>query len=249
MPVAVSCRVVPLAKAGFVGVTWTSSGPSMASVSNAAGSNGLASALAVGSATASAALGPVYGTTTLTVTAVVLVSIEVDPYNAVTVMGVTRQFTASGVYSDSTVQDLTQQVTWSTSVKSVANISNASDSRGLATPAKIGSTAISATLGGVLGSTTLTVSNASLVSISVTPDNQSIQSKKTLQFTATGHYSNGMTLDITKAATWKSSSTKVAKVSTAKKDKGLATGVKNGKVTITATLSKKSGTATLAVSD
>ncbi len=143
-------------------VTWNSSDPSVASVSNAAGSNGLAAALAVGSTTVSAVLGPVYGTTTLTVTAVVLVSIEVDPYNAVTVMGVTRQFTASGVYSDSTVQDLTQQVTWSTSVKSVANISNASDSRGLATPAKIGSTTISATLGGVQGSTTLTVSNASL---------------------------------------------------------------------------------------
>ena len=33
-----------------------------------------------------------------------------------------------------------------------------------------------------------------------------------------------MTLDITKAATWKSSSTKVAKVSNAKTDRGLATG-------------------------
>jgi uncharacterized protein YjdB len=92
-----------------------------------------------------------------------------------------------------------------------------------------------------------TVSNASLVSITVTPDLPSLQIGKTLQFAATGHYSNGMALDITKAATWKSSSTKVAKVSNAKTDRGLATGVKKGKVTITATLSKKSGTATLAV--
>jgi uncharacterized protein YjdB len=229
-------------------VTWTSSDPAVAFVSNAAGSNGLASALAVGSATVSAALGPMSGTATLCVTAAVLVSIEVDPYDAATVKGVTRQFTASGIYSDSTVQDLTQQATWSTSVKKVASISNAADSRGLATPAKVGSTTISATLGGISGSTTLTVSNASLVSITVAPDGRNIQVGKTLQFTATGHYSNGMTLDITKAATWKSSSTKVAKVSNTKKDKGLATGSKAGTTTITATLSKISGTATLTVS-
>ena len=230
-------------------VTWNVIDPSVASVSNAAGTNGLATALAVGSATVSATLGSVFGTTTLNVTAAVLVSIEVDPYNAATVVGVTRQFTASGVYSDSTVQDLTQQVTWSTSDKKVAAISTAAGSKGLATPAKVGSTTISAILGGMSGTTTLTVSNATLVSVTVTPAGPSIQSGKTLQFTATGHYSNGMTLDITKAATWKSSSTKVAKISNAKADRGLATGVKKGQATITATLSKKSGTATLTVSE
>ncbi len=227
--------------------TWNVSDPSVASVSNAAGTNGLATALAVGSATVSATLGPVCGTTTLGVTAAVLVSIVVDPHDAATVVGVTRQFIASGVYSDSTVQDLTQQVTWSSSNKKAASVSNAAGSRGLATPAKVGSTAISATLGALWGSTTLTVSNASLVSITVKPDLPSLQVGKTLQFTATGHYSNGMALDITKAATWKSSSTKVAKISNAKTDRGLATGVKKGKATVTATLSKQSGTAVLAV--
>jgi uncharacterized protein YjdB len=228
-------------------VTWNVIDPSVAAVSNAADTNGLITALAVGSATVSATLGSVFGTTTLNVTAAVMVSIEVDPYSASTVVGVTRQFTASGVYSDGTVQDLTQQVTWSTSVKSVATISNAAGSKGLATPVKVGSTTISATLGSMSGSTTLTVSNATLVSVTVTPAGPSIQSGKTVQFTATGHYSNGMTLDITKAATWKSSSTKVAKISNAKADRGLATGVKIGKVTITATLSSKSGTTTLTV--
>jgi len=230
-------------------VTWTVIDPSVAAVSNAADTNGLITALAVGSATVSATLGSVFGTTTLNVTAAVMVSIEVDPYSASTVVGVTRQFTASGVYSDGTVQDLTQQVTWSTSVKSVATISNAAGSKGLATPVKVGSTTISATLCSMSGSTTLTVSNATLVSVTVTPAGPSIQSGKTVQFTATGHYSNGMTLDITKAATWKSSSTKVAKISNAKADRGLATGVKIGKVTITATLSSKSGTTTLTVSE
>ncbi len=228
-------------------VTWNVSDPAVASVSNAAGANGLATALTVGSATISATLGTATGTTTLTVTAAVLESIEVDPYDAATVVGVTRQFVASGVYSDGTVQDLTQQVTWSSSDRTVATISNAAGSKGIATPARVGSTVVSATLGGVKGSATLTVSHATLVSITLTPANPSLQVGETLQFTATGYYSNGMELDITKAALWKSSSTKVAKISNAKAGRGLATGVRKGKAAITATWSDVSGTTTLNV--
>jgi len=227
--------------------TWNVSDPSVASVSNAAGANGLATALAVGSATVSATLGPVSGTAALGVTAAVLVSIVVDPDADVTVVGVTRQFVASGVYSDSTVQDLTAQVTWSSSDRKVASVSNAAGSKGLATPSRVGSTAVSATLGAVRGSTTLTVSNATLVSVTVKPADPGIQVGEKLQFTAMGYYSNGMALDITKAASWKSSSTKTATVSNAKTDKGLATGVKKGKATITATLSKVPGTSVLTV--
>ena len=158
------------------------------------------------------------------------------------------EFTATGIYSDNSTQDLTQQVTWKSSDDRVASISNADDSRGLATPTVVGSSTIYAILGDAWGSTTLTVSKACLVSIEVSPDRESIPSGKTLQFTAAGNYSDGMTLDITKAAVWKSSDNKVAKVSNAKKERGLATGGEAGKATITATLSKKSGSATLTVS-
>ena len=78
-------------------------------------------------------------------------------------------------------------------------------------------------------------------------DGVSIPSGKTLQFTATGNYSDGMTLDITKSAVWKSSDSKVVKVSNAKKERGFATGGEAGKATVTATLSKVSGSATLTV--
>jgi trimeric autotransporter adhesin len=230
-------------------VTWNSSDTSVASISNAAGSNGLASALGVGSATISATLGTVSGTTALGVTAATLVSIQVDPADSVISMDITAEFTATGIYSDDSTQDLTQQVTWKSSDDRVASISNADDSRGLATPAGAGSSTIYAILGDAWGSTTLTVSKASLVSIEVTPDRESILSGKTLQLTATGHYSDGMTLDVTKSAVWKSSDNKVVKVSNAKKERGLATSGQAGKATVTATLSKVSGSATLTVSE
>jgi uncharacterized protein YjdB len=228
-------------------VTWSSSDTSVASVSNAAGSNGMASALGVGSATISATLGAVSGNTALGVTAATLVSIQVDPADSVISMDITVEFTATGIYSDNSTQDMTQQVTWSSSATNVAVISNADDSRGLATPTGFGSTDITATWGGVSGSAILTVSNASLVSVTVTPDGRAIRAGETLQFTATGYYSNGMALDITKSAVWKSSGDKVVKVSNAKKERGLATGGDAGTATVTATLSKISGTASLTV--
>jgi uncharacterized protein YjdB len=100
---------------------------------------------------------------------------------------------------------------------------------------------------GVSGSTTLTVFNASLVSITVTPAGQSIQSGKTLQFTATANYSNGLTQDITKMALWKSSNNHVAKVTNAKNRRGLAKGIGAGTATISAAMSGKLGSTTLTV--
>nr|MCU0584942.1 Ig-like domain-containing protein [Desulfobacterales bacterium] len=228
-------------------VTWGSTNPSVASVSNADGSDGLATALAVGSTSVSATLGSVSASTILTVTAATLVSIRVEPADAVTALDVSLEFTATGLYSDGSTQDLTQCVTWSSTDPVVASVSNAEDSRGLATPVGPGSTGVFAALGGLWGSTTLTVSDASLVSLSVTPRSPSIQSGTTIQFTATGYYSGGMTLDITRSAVWKSSDNKVAKVSNARKRRGLAEGDEAGTATLSAKLGGLSGTAVLTV--
>ncbi|HQL91531.1 MAG TPA: Ig-like domain-containing protein [Syntrophales bacterium] len=228
-------------------VTWGASDPSVAFVSNAAGSNGLAAALGVGRTSVSAALDGVTGTTALEVTAVVLVAVQVNPADPVVAMDVIQEFTATGIYSDGSTQDLTLQATWSSSDNRVAVISNADGDRGFATPVGFGTSEICATRDGIQGSTTLTVSNATLVSIEVTPDGKVIRSGDTLQYTATGYYSDGMSLDITNSAAWKSSDNKVVKVANAKKRRGLATGDDAGKATVTATLSKISGAAALTV--
>jgi uncharacterized protein YjdB len=91
--------------------------------------------------------------------AVSLVSIEVSPVNPSIAVGTTQQFKATGIYSDNSKQDLTTQVTWSSSDVAVASISNTAGSNGLATAIKVGSTTITATLGGISGTTTLTVTH------------------------------------------------------------------------------------------
>jgi uncharacterized protein YjdB len=129
-------------------VTWTSSTPAAATI--AAG--GLATGVAVGTTTITAISGTVTGSQTLTVQPPVLVSITVTPANPSVAKGLTQQFTATGHYSDASVQDLTGSVAWASSTTTVATI-NAS---GLATSVASGTTTISATDGGVTGSTVLT---------------------------------------------------------------------------------------------
>jgi uncharacterized protein YjdB len=220
-------------------VTWSSSDTGIATISNAGGSEGLATSVAAGSTTISAT-DPgtsIAGSTTLTVTAAALVSIAVTPANPQVALGMTRQFTATGTYSDSSTQDLTGSVTWSSSDTGIATISNAGGSEGLATTLALGATTITATDPGtsIAGSTTLTVTAAVLVSIAVTPANPQIALGMTQQFTATGTFSDSSTQDLTTSVTWSSSDTGIATISNAGGSEGLATTLAVGSTTITAT--------------
>ena len=73
-----------------------------------------------------------------------------------------------------------------------------------------------------------------LTSISVTPASPTIAPGATQQFTATGHYANSTTQDLTTSATWSSSNTGVATISNATGSQGLVTAKGVGTTTITA---------------
>ena len=89
-----------------------------------------------------------------------LMSITVTPVDSSILTGALQQFTATGIYSDGSTQNLSSQVTWTSSTTAVATINNTS---GLAMGISTGLTTISATLAGVAGSTTLTVLSASTI--------------------------------------------------------------------------------------
>jgi trimeric autotransporter adhesin len=140
-------------------VTWASSSPAIAAVS----STGVATPLSAGTtnitATMSSFDGLVTGTATLTVTGVStsgLVSLTIIPGNGVQsvyAVGETAQFLAIGNYSNSPATvDLTDSVTWLSSVVSVATIN--SDGLATATGCDTGSctTTITASIPTGLGS-------------------------------------------------------------------------------------------------
>jgi uncharacterized protein YjdB len=213
--------------------TWSSTTPSVGTIS----ASGVATGVAPGSTTVTAnASSSISGTATLTVTPAALVSIAVTPANPLVVAGNTQQFTAMGTYSDGSTQNLTSTAVWTSSNTTVATIN-----AGLATTLTTGSTTITATSGSITGSTNLTVT-PTLVSIAVAPASPSIAKGATQQFTATGTYSDGSTQNLTSSASWTSTNTAVVTVSA-----GLATAIATGSTTINATSGSISGSASLTV--
>src|SRR5207302_7131438 len=87
-------------------LTWSSSAPGVATVSNAGGSRGLATGVGVGNASITAQSGGIVGGAGLAVTAATLSTIAVTPTTQTIAKGTKKQYTAVGTYSDSSTQDL-----------------------------------------------------------------------------------------------------------------------------------------------
>jgi Bacterial Ig-like domain (group 2)/PKD domain len=228
-------------------VQWSSDTTTVASISNAPPTQGLATGVGMGTATIRATLNSISGSATLTVTPAVLVSIAVTPMTPSIALGTTQQFIATGTYTDGSMQNITTTVVWSSSSAAVATISNASPNNGLATSAGVGTTTITATSGAINGSTTLTVTAAVLISITISPTDPTIPLGTTQQFTATGTYSDGTTQDVTTAGHWTSSDRRVATISNSAPNQGLATSKGVGTTTIRITIGTVFATDTLTV--
>jgi uncharacterized repeat protein (TIGR03803 family) len=232
-------------------LAWTSSNTAIATVS----SSGLASAVGPGSATITATCkvastcGTLAGSATLTVTPATLVSIAITPPVPSIALGTSETFTATGTYSDNSTHNLTALVTWSSATPSVATISNATGTTGVATSVATGTTLIAAVLGRVTSpAVTFTVTPTTLVSIAITPTSPRIPVAGIKQLIATGTYSDNSTQILTTAVTWASSDASIAPISNASGSQGQATGLVVGSTSISAALgSVTSPTLTLTV--
>ena len=203
-------------------VTWLSSNPQVATIY----SNGLATAVAAGTANITATLGGV--TSPATALAVQpLSSIAVSPSSPNNLaVGATQHFTAIGTYADGSLMDITSQVTWSSSLPGIITIA----SGGTATGVKGGSASITATLAGIT-SHPVVLTVITLASIAVTPSSTAnLMVGATQHFTATGTYSDSSTADFTSQVVWSSSNTAAVTITSG----GTATAVGGGTANITA---------------
>ena len=217
-------------------VVWTSSNPNVAGING----GGLAAAFSLGSASISATSDSITGSTSVGVQSPTLMSISILPENPTIAATTTLQFHALGNYSDGSVQNVTRQVTWASSNTAVAQILNTGDSKGQAA----GSSTITATLGSIGASTTLNVTNATIVSITVMPPSQTIAVGTTLDFTAAGRFSDNSVQNITDDVTFNSDNTAVATIDNAT---DTATAVSPGTANISATFNGVTGSTPLNV--
>src|SRR5262249_54197970 len=211
---------------------------SVATISNDTASAGLATTSVSGNTTIGINIGSISASASLVVAPAALVSIAISPVAPTISLGTSQQFIATGTYTDGSSQDLTATAVWNSSNANVAIVSG-----GLVTSAGTGTTNISASLGSISNSTTLTVASAALVSIAVSPANASIPVGTTQQFTATGTYSDQSTQDLTSSATWTSDALSVASVGAT----GVATGLGLGSANITASSGNIQSSALLSV--
>jgi hypothetical protein len=179
----------------------------------------------------------VTGSTTVTVGAAALVSIAVTPAQPALPLGESLQLTATGTFSDGTTQDLTATATWTSSAASVASVTSA----GGAGAAAIGTATITATSGTIVGSTSLTVGPAAVVSLNIVPPTLALSLGSSHPVQAIAGMSDGTAQDVTATVTWNSSPATVATVK-----QGSVVGVGKGSSLLSA--SYQHATATAAVS-
>ena len=205
-------------------VAWKSSDPAKASID----ATGLATTRSVGATTITTTLSGIgSNSATLTISPVTLLSIQVTPADTSKAVGLTQQLTATGVFSDASTADLTGAVAWVSSDTAKVSI----DSQGLATTLAVGAAAISATLDRVTSnSARANVTDATLLSIAVTPPAASKPVGLSQRFTATATFSDRSIADISSSVVWTSSDPRVASIS----NTGLATTLSVGSIGVTA---------------
>lgn len=97
------------------------------------------------------------GTNVIEVSAATLSSITVTPGSGAVAVQATKQFAASGTFSDGSTMDVTPYVTWFAGNTATANVSNAWPKQGEAKGLAAGSTTITAVRGTVSATAQLQV--------------------------------------------------------------------------------------------
>jgi hypothetical protein len=217
-------------------VHWGSSSLLTATVGN----SGLLLAIGAGNANVTATVGSVTQTLPIQVTAAVLESVAVTAGQNSLALGFSTQLTAIGTYSDASTQDLSASVTWSSSIPGVATVASA----GLLSTLSVGGSTITATFQGVEGTLPISVTSATLLSISISPNNVSLVAiLLQQQFTVTGHFSDGSTQVLTSGIHWSVTNAIVAIVN----QTGLLTAIGVGNASVTATYGTTTTSATVSI--
>ncbi|WP_326032281.1 Ig-like domain-containing protein [Vibrio cholerae] len=164
----------------------------------------------------------------VTVTDAFITSIQVTPSPVNVAKGQTQQLTATATFSDMTSSDVSNSVTWTSMDTATATVSSA----GLLSAVEVGYTTLTATKDGITSNEVIvTVTDAVITAIQVTPSPVNLAKGQTQQLTATATFSGMTSFDISNSVTWGDFDTATATVSSA----GLLSAVEVGNTTLTAT--------------
>jgi uncharacterized protein YjdB len=213
--------------------SWSSATPAVATVSAA----GLVTAVGPGTASITATIDGVSGSSTITVTPVPVAAVSVSP--ATTTLSVSQTVQLQAAARDASGASLTgRPVSWSSNAPAIATISTT----GLVTAVGPGSATLTATVEGITGTATVTVTQPAVASVTITPTTGTLAVGQSLQFAAAARDAGGATLS-GRPITWSSSAPAIAAVSAS----GMVTAVASGSASIQATIGGISANAVLTV--
>jgi uncharacterized protein YjdB len=162
-------------------------------------------------------------------------SLDLTPTSQTLISGQTAQLTATRRFPGGALEDVTSRVTYTTSDRTIASINE----HGVVTAGtQTGTVVIKAfdSAGDATAIASFTVVPPVITSIDVSPPVVALtRASQPRAFTATAHFNNGTTADVTNQVVWSSSNTDVALVGNTQLDRGVVIPVSNGDTTIVAT--------------
>jgi phage tail sheath protein FI len=224
-------------QSAVAGVSWTPSNPSIVSVTG----GGVISGVSPGTATITATSGFLSANISVTVTPATLTDILIGPAIASLAVKQTQQLTATGKYSDGSMQDVTGVATLTATPGADATVVG-----GLLTGVAAGAVAVAAKWGAISNSSpyNVTIVTNVLTATVLTPAAPTLQTAQTVTFAATQEFSDGSSAPLGGTVAWTSSNPAVATIDPGT---GKATAAGVGSTTITATSGAVSASTTLSV--
>ena len=224
---------------------WSSSESSIAAIGFTGALSGIANALAIGTSTISINYDGLAASTSLTVTSAVVTNVQISPLNPSVPVGIEGQFTAIAYYSDKTTVDVTHSANWTVDDYSIAAVIPNGKFAGYAKALSEGSNQLTASYSGQVVSTNITVTAATLSSLSLSPSTAEIPAGTTQQYQLFGIFSDGSNHELTAFSSFQTSNNSSASIDS----NGLATAHNDAAnpITITASYNSMQAAATLIV--
>lgn len=166
------------------------------------------------------------------------VSLEASDRNLKVVKGEEVELQIFAVYEDDSKREVTEDVLWQTSKRSVVNVVD-----GVLTAVGVGKATVTASYKGLSTKVNVEViAEKKVASVKLSKSKATLNVGQTVQITATATYTDGTKANVTASADWSTKRDTIADV-----DGGLITAVGKGTTTITATIGGKSGTISVTV--
>ncbi len=229
-------------------VSWFSDKPALAHVDNQRQRAGRVRALNAGVAMVSARYQGVSASTSVTVEDAVLSGLEINAASTQLVPGVESAIGVSGLYENNNNFDLSSLVNWRSDDAGIAAIVTR-DGQTYLRANSAGSTHVYAAFAGFEASLEVTVADATLQSLEISPPVSQIPLGLKQAFSAVGFYSNGSQWDLTSQVIWQSQDRTILSIENGSGLHGLASTLKLGSVVISAQFGEAQAELAVVVSD